>query len=436
MGVTTFRDERWRPVRGVQEMAAEGRRVLVLSHMFPHPEQPGSGPFVLEQVQALRASGVDARVICGRPYWMSRSPLRLPRSLWAFVRSIGESRRQWWMLDGVPVRYVPYPILAPFWSHGWSYRMAVRASLRNLRREFAPALIHAHTGYLDGSAARMLAHAWEVPYVVTEHTGPFSILMNRSIIRRTTLGAIAGAARVVGVSRALLREVLDYLPGVQSTATVIPNVVDVDRFAVTPLADAKPEAPRLLFVGYFVEVKNIPLLLDAFAQVLAAKPLATLTLAGGGTTVAQTESVREDIARRGLQQAVCVRGWVPREEVAGLMRQSDMLVLQSRSETFGCVVTEALATGRPVVATRCGGPEDIVTESWLGALCDNNDPQALAQAILDVADRLGTFDPQRMGAFTRDRFGAVSVARRLIQLYEEVLLARQAPASQQAASNP
>lgn len=420
----------WTEPKDIPELPG-ARRVLVISHMFPHPDQPGSGPFIHEQVQALRQAGVDARVVCGRPYWLTsiRSPLGLllaaPRIVYSaiyYARLLYASRRRWWLHEGVPVCYVPYLVVAPFWSHGLAYRLAVGLSTLWMPRTFRPELVHAHTAYLDGSAALLLARRWRIPYVITEHTGPFDTLMTRgTIIRNTTLKALAGAARVISVSRALQSDVLRWLKGSDVRAEVIPNVVNTTRFAPTPLAAASSASPRILFVGYFVPVKNVPLLLDAFARVLAVRPRARLTLVGGGSTAAETAAVHAGIAERALIHAVTVRGWLPRDEVARCMQDNDMLVLPSRSETFGCVVAEALATGRPAVATRCGGPEDIVTEPWMGALCDNGDPQALAEAILAVADRLPQTDPQQLSASAQARFGAPAIAGRLARLYDTLV---------------
>jgi glycosyltransferase involved in cell wall biosynthesis/SAM-dependent methyltransferase len=423
-----FDDPRWQQGLSAVAVPKPGAvQVLVLSHMFPHPERPGSGSFVHEQVQALREAGVDARVICGRPFWLGKPylPTRLLGDLLNYTRFLRGSQDRWWNVDGVPVRYIPYLIFAPFWAHGWSYRIAVSSNLPILRREFPATLIHAHTGYLDGSAAQMIAKAWNVPYVVTEHTGPFSMLMRRAVVERTTLNAIAGADRLISVSHSLLRDVQGYLGNRRVPAEVIPNVVDTRRFTVTRANPGDPSAPRLLFVGYFVDVKNIPLLLQAFLRVLAEKPGARLTLIGGGETLAQTTALTAEISRLGIGHAVRVRGFMPRDEIARAMREDcDLLVLQSKSETFGCVVAEALASGRPAVVTRCGGPEDIVTEPWMGALCENHDVQALADAIKDVANRLPLMEPERLSRSAHDRFSGVAVAQRLIVAYDVVLKGR------------
>ena len=416
---------RWQPFDpATTDKHGSGPRLLIVSHMFPHPDQPGLGSFVLEQAQALQKAGVDVRVISGRPFWLTshRSPFRLLGGLYNYVRLYAASGKRWRQVDGVPVQFLPYPVLGPFWSHGWAYRFAIGRCLRRSEERFVVDLIHAHTGYLDGMAARVLSSRLKVPYVITEHTGPFSTLMTHPIIHRATLRAMAGAARVVTVSSALRRDIASYMDLGPTVMRVIPNVVNVEQFHPPKIWQPQPIAPRILFVGYFVPIKNLPLLLAAFRQVRDARPGATLMLVGGGEVPEQQTELLASIDRLGLAGTVEVKSYVERHEVARLMREEcDMLVLSSKSETFGCVVAEALASGKPAVVTPCGGPEDIVTASWMGEVCAiNQDVQALVSAILAVSDRLHVFEPHRIRQSAIERFSSGAVALRLLELYGEL----------------
>ena len=147
------------------QVPAGGRRVLVLSHMFPCPDQQVLGPFVHEQVKALRRSaGIDARVIAGIPYWMNVR--RQPWQFWARNRVYWQQVAQsaWYELEGVPVLYVPYRALLGFWNHGRMYRAAMARVIEAVRADFAFDCVHAHTSYLDGSAARWIAAATACPW--------------------------------------------------------------------------------------------------------------------------------------------------------------------------------------------------------------------------------------------------------------------------------
>jgi glycosyltransferase involved in cell wall biosynthesis len=395
--------------------------------MFPHPEQPSSGPFVHEQVQALRrCAGIDARVVVGRPYWMkTKHPVKAWRADQVYRRFHRYSRR-WFDLAGVPVCYLPYRIFGPWLTQGWSYRAAMLDALRWIRDDFCFDLVHAHTGYLDGSAGLAIARRCGVPLVVTEHTGPFSILMRNPVVRYWTLRSIKGASRIIVVSHSQRRAVAEHLNSSRlDRFVVLPNVVDTDLFRPQETSWPDPRAPRIVFVGYFVPIKQLPLLLAAFQLVIKQVPGATLRLVGGGETREQEFMLHADIKRLGLQNRVTVQGHQTRQAVARIIReQCDLLVLCSQSETFGCVLTEAMACGKPVVATRCGGPEDIVTHEELGRLCEcQGAPKAedLAAAILQVVDRLREFSPQRIRRHAEERFGFAAVARQIGDVYRDVL---------------
>ena len=420
----------WHPLARPSAPAGARTRVLILSHMFPHPEQLSSGPFVHEQVKALRLhGGVDARVIVCRPYWMrSNNPVKMYRSNRCYRRYHAACLR-WWDLDGVPVAYLPYRIFGPWLTQGWSYRSSVMDALPWIRRDFDFDLVHAHTAYLDGSAGLAASRSCGVPLIITEHTGPFTILMANSVVKRWTLRALHSAERVVVVSEAQRRAVANHLlPSRRDHLVVLPNVVDTELFS--PPTDWRPEpaAPRIVFVGYFVPIKQIPMLLEAFRQVRRSIPGARLSLVGGGEIEQQEKDLLVEIRGMGLEDSVEVLGHQSRQEIARIMREKcDLLVLCSRTETFGCVVIEALASGKPVVVTRCGGPEDIIINEDLGLICENNNPQALADAILRVVERLPRFDSSRIREHAEEQFSFAAVARRIAALYESTLTAKARP---------
>lgn len=401
-------------------------RVLVLSHLFPVPENAALGCFVHEQVRALRqAAGLDARVVCCRPRPLNRAhPLRLWRNYRAYraaFRSLS-----WQDYQGVPVLYLPYLIgsfLRSFSVHGASVRAALRRALPFIRATFPFDLVHAHTGYLDGSAARMLSGRYRVPYVVTEHTNPFRELMDRRLVRRQTLGALAGAARVWCVSCALRDEVQRYLPPrARPAVRTLPNGVDTQVFRPPASWRPDPAAPRLLSVTALEAYKDPLLLLRAFGRLHQRTPAARLTVVGAGPLEAAARAYLRD---HHLEDAVTLLGRQPRLEVARLMREEcDLFVLSSASETFGVVLIEALASGKPVVATDCGGPRDVITEPALGELCRPGDAEALAASLARVVAALPTFDLAHIRQKAVERFEFTSLAARLAMAYRDLAIDR------------
>src|SRR5262249_31464084 len=209
------------------------RRVLVLSHMFPHVEQPGSGPFVLAQVAALREhERIDVRVISCRPFRIStRNPAQILRSVRSYRGELAQLRWAEW--SGVPVLYPPYIIgrLFPFWAHAATYRRAVHNTFEHLRRDFHFDLVHAPTRFPAGHAGLALPRPFAVPLVITEHTGPFTVLTGKPIVRQIALRSLQRADLVLCVSDSLRREVCSYYPpGSISHVETLSNGVDTTLF--------------------------------------------------------------------------------------------------------------------------------------------------------------------------------------------------------------
>jgi glycosyltransferase involved in cell wall biosynthesis/SAM-dependent methyltransferase len=399
-------------------------RVLVFSHMFPHPDTPGSGPFIWEQVAALRKhAGIDARVISGRPMWMPK-PYRALR--WRDMNRDYHQQhfrtQQFADYQGVPVMWVPYRVAGGYPLAGMWYGKSMMAAAQRVRRYFPFDMVHAHTAYLDGSAGRAVAAAFDVPLMITEHTGPFTLLTRRRSVRKQTLAALQSAKKVFAVSGALQRIMHEQLPELaQGSIEVLPNSVDTARFHPPVMRRPDPQAPRLLWAGFFTVNKNVELLLEAVARLAAEMPGLTLVLVGKGETPADEQRLRQHAEALGVADRVRWLGYMDRPDLAAVMRNdADLLVLTSRTETFGVVLIEALATGMPVVATDCGGPADVVRDPVAGRLTPVDDPRALTDAIREQVAALPGADPRAIRRYAIERFAHERVAQRLAAAYREL----------------
>ena len=105
--------------------------------------------------------------------------------------------------------------------------------------------------------------------------------------------------------------------------------------------------------------------------------------------------------------------------LARRMSESALVVLPSRRESFGSVLIESLASGTPVVSTRCGGPESIVDDT-VGRLAAVDDPGDLAASLLAELANPDRFDPVALNAYAVERYGLAAVGKRLGELYDEV----------------
>jgi glycosyltransferase involved in cell wall biosynthesis len=402
-------------------------RVLVVSHLFPIPENPALGCFVHEQVRALRCQeGIDARVVSFVPEWMSsRKPWNLANA-YCFEYLAAFRELHWQDHEGVPVVFLPYLVggVFGFWLHGSSCRAALRRAAPWLRTTFPFDLIHCHTSYPDGPAALNLALRRGVPLVLTEHTNPFSSLLDNWLMRRQVVESLSHAAPVWCVSSALADDVRACLPTVaHGRVEVLANGVDLTAFQPQARRMANRASPRLLSVTALEPYKNPLLLLRAFRRLTDAVPGARLALVGAGPL---EDEARAYVQQNNMTGRVQLLGRLPRSEIARLLRdECDLFALSSDSETFGVVLIEALASGKPVVCTDCGGPRDIITSPEIGRLCPVGDDKALADALLKTIQLLPTFDPARLRRHA-ERFALSTLAGRLAQEYRGLLWRRAA----------
>lgn len=317
-----------------------GLRVLCLSNMWPGPRNPDYGAFVADMCRALEDLG------------MSVDPVVIDH------RAGGPAR--------TPAKYAS---------------LAARAT-RHARNAD---VIYAHYLFPTAAAASIAARTARIPYVITAH-GQDVRNLDRATVRRATAGALHGAAGVIAVSRhladALRATGIDLPPvNVVNMGVNMERFTPGDRHAARRRLRLEGRAPLILAVGGLTERKNPIGLLQAFARVRAVRPDARLAFVGDGPLA---RAVDVGVARLGLENAVLRAGALPHEQVADWVAACDMLAMVSRVEPLGVAALEALAGGRPVIATRVGGTREVVPDPRAGRVVDPLDPAAIATAILAV----------------------------------------------------
>ncbi|WP_310636123.1 glycosyltransferase [Delftia acidovorans] len=393
------------------------KTVLIVSHMYPRINHPAGGIFVHEQAKALRDAGVDARVITGDPFWINTlNPLRIISAL-----------KHWWNLgnyewdiqNGVPVINFPYIVSSrflPFQVHALTYKIAAMRCMEKMQRKFSFQVIHAHTSFMDGTAGAALSKKYNVPFVLTEHTGPFRTLTRTSYLKNRTQRAINSAGCVIAVSQSLLKDIHEQvLVTVPEKAKILPNVVDVGRFAMVPQRTGK-RGTRVLWVGHFVPIKRVDLLIRAFKKVAEVDPGIMLSLVGHGELETKLRSLVNELS---LDERVEFLGNAARDELPKHYQNSDFLVISSESETFGVVAIEAMSCGIPVLCTDCGGPSEMISDQRLGLVVGMG-LDDLAEGLLKMSRRQGTFDRIYIRNHAVENFSAPVIAEKMIDIYDDL----------------
>lgn len=288
--------------------------------------------------------------------------------------------------NGIPVHYFP------FWKSmvDANRLAALRKRIADLKKDFAPDLIHINGVSRDDFFHHLTSHVHPVPLLITLHNG--WLPQSDEIVTRT----LRSATWVVACSEATLAEGRQLVPDIASRSSVIYNGLDI------PPVEPKPvsfDPPRLLCVGRLIEDKGFDLALDALALLLDRFPQIRLTVAGDGPARAALE---QQAAALGLGDAVEFRGWVASEDVLELVGRASAVVVPSRwQEPFALVALEAALMGRPVAATRVGGLPEVIVHEQTGLLVEPENASALADAIAylitnpDAAVRMGQVGRRR-----------------------------------------
>jgi len=275
-------------------------------------------------------------------------------------------------------------------------------SVRRLNRSRAIDCIDAHFVYPDGLAAVLLGKTLNIPVSVSARGTDINLYPSFRLIRPLIRWTLLQAHAVIAVSAAL-KEAMVGLGVPPDKIHVITNGVDAELFQPMDPHEAKrqlhlPNHGQLLVsVGALIRPKGQLMLIRAFAKVASRHSELQLYILGEGPLRRELESL---IGVLGLQDRVRLPGKRPNRELAQWFNAAEVSLLTSEREGWPNVVTESLACGTPVVATRVGGIPEILHSPELGIVVD--------RTVEGVGDGLQTalsrrWDRQAISKQTRAR---------------------------------
>lgn len=285
-------------------------------------------------------------------------------------------------------------------------------------RALAPDVLHTHLVHADLYG---LLVAWRpgIAAISSRHdNNPFR---RRPVVRWLNRQAVRRADRVIAISRAVAEFVVTVEGADPSRVAVVPYGLDPQDVAAPPGSDLAGRRAVIGFVGRLEEQKGVDVLLDAVARLRSRHAPARLRIVGDGSLRRRLE---DRAARLGLGAAVEFAGWIP--NAAATMAHCDVVAVPSRWEGFGLVALEAMAAGKPVVASGVDGLREIVVHGETGLLVPPGNIGALAAALEEVL-----IDPgraARFGAAGRRRLLAEFTVGRMVdatlEVYREALASR------------
>jgi teichuronic acid biosynthesis glycosyltransferase TuaC len=340
------------------------QRVLVLTGIFPNRHSPTWGIHIFQNVRAL-AANADVRVVATVPEFFSSG---IP------------AREKWEGLDVVYPRFLVIPKVARF-LHGWEYFYSIRRAMAREVNEFHPDVILAYFAYPYGFAAVQLGKKFGLPVVISCRGSDVNLMTAPRLQGRMIVSSLRACRRVFVMSDEMRTRVLSWGLDPQRV-DVVSNGVDASRFKIMDRTEARTDlgidqnARVIVCVSRLSHEKGIDVLVDAMAKL--NDNAARLYVIGDG---AERAALAARIKSAGLDGRAVLMITRAHDEIPRWLAAADVAALPSRTEGMPNAVLEALACGRPVVATAVGGTRELVNSSSLGILVPPDAADALAVAI-------------------------------------------------------
>lgn len=354
-------------------------RVLAVTRIFPNSLEPLSSPFNRQQFEAL-GQHCELDVLEAIPAVPLLSRFGVPARA-ALLRGLPKTE----IVGGIRTHYMR-ALYVPRVGLGVAGPLYFASSLPHADLVRRADVLLGAWAYPDGAATIALAKTFGKPCVVKVHGSDLNVIAKRPGARVWLRSLFPKVTLAVAVSRPLVTE-LENLGVPKDRVRYIPNGVDTTLFRPRPRAECRaklgvdPNAKLVVFVGRLERAKGIEELLGAIEALRAARSDVRFVLLGDGETGARVREIAA--ASNGV---VTAPGPRPLPEIAEWLGACDVFCLPSHREGTPNVVLEALASGRPVVATSVGGIPDIVDDA-VGKLVPAHDAPALTRALGDALDR-------------------------------------------------
>lgn len=271
------------------------------------------------------------------------------------------------------------------WLAGLAFLPLTLIQLLRILLTYRPDVVNLH--YLGSPAFFLLVLHYLLHFrlVVSLHGGdvdgePYQSRFNRWLFE----ALLDRATKVTACSQVLLDHALGLAPRILPKSSVIHNGVNTQLFESAKIYDHT--RPYLFAVGQLSQHKGFDTLITAFAHISKDVQELDLLIAGDGP---ERRRLSEQVLSYDLSQRVHLLGSISREEVASLMRGCFAVVIPSRREPFGIVGLEAMASGRPIIATRIGGLTEALADADVRWISIDNQLSDLTIALLTLMDTYG-----------------------------------------------
>lgn len=378
--------------------------VLIISNGYPTNYSPLDGIFYKDQAEALSSNGFKVGFI-------AINPVSIKSILQQKKINFGLSNFEEKGVNTYLYKYINIP-KRPTYCVKKARLVGPKIFEQYLKKHGKPDIIHLHC-FEPILFAMEIKEKYKVPFVITEHSSRF---MNNTIpfsMEKYVKLAFSNSNQNISVSENFTKLLINKYG---SSFIYVPNIIDTDFYRPEEDSTNKSEF-SFLSAGILNDNKNHTLLIQAFMLFLSTGKKAKLVIAGDGPNRGKLRAQAKEL---GLEKEITFTGWVSRKKLKELMNTSSTFILPSKKETFGVVLAEAMSCGIPVISTKSGGPQSIITSDKIGLLCDNN-KENLFFAMQKVYDNFTSYKPSVIRQEVEDTYSQKAVSTQLLSIYKNVL---------------
>lgn len=304
-----------------------------------------------------------------------------------------------------------------------SFKPIVLKFFEAVYHEFKMDIIHAYATFWAGIFARWISHTYCIPYMITEHFGPFNLdFLHSDYIKGEMRSAINESDSFACVSQHLRQQIL--MNGILRDSFVIGNYVNDGLFQIN---ENLSEENLLLTVAYYPSyIKDINTLLYAYSKLVIHGVEFKAIIVGGGEKKGGYDgenSITRLVNEFNLSNFVQVIDAVRHDEMVKLMQRCSFYVCSSIAESFGVSICEAMLCGKPCVITANGGSMDFADDSN-SIVVDIHNPDELAKGVIRLMECRNMFNPNEIRNKIVKKYGAKTFIHRINEVYCQIRNAR------------
>ena len=365
-------------------------KLFIIPSWYPSKISPESGLFFKQRAMLLRQAGVDVLVLAP----ILHSFRKIPK---IHQMNTTSSNSELKTIINEQVNIFPKNEKLTFYRYK---KRALNLFNQAVKKHGKPDMVFFNSSIWAGAALYKKLNDEKIPFIVSEHLKEFLMPQgfsnfNKKLIQKT----YESSYKIIVTSRALKKSIIKRFKINENKTILIPNPVNEDFFTLKP--PSKNKRLCLTSVGLLRPEKNFDLIIKAFDKVLKSGIDATLNIVGDGPLKAQ---IKRQINSLEKNNRIKLKGYLQPNEVVEVLHKTDVFIVGSSLETFGVSLIEAQACGIPSVATKCGGPSDIILKDT-GVLVQPNSEFYLNSGIRQVIKKIDYYDSENIRKKTIERFG-------------------------------